>query len=255
MVFQSNALTHVGMVRKLNEDAFAERTDIGVWVVADGMGGHAAGEVASKAVTDAIKSLAPCGSFEEMHQAVRDCLKATNQQLLSHSDEYADQRTPGSTVVVLVINGTQGAVVWCGDSRIYRYADQELLQLTRDHSHVQELVDQGLIRAEDAESHAMSNVITRAIGIVDPVEVDSRLMEVHSGDQFLLCSDGLSRMVSDTEIASMMANKNKAEITQSLLHTALVRGASDNVTIICVQNSEDSDIDEDGDETTVVQRI
>lgn len=253
MVFQSNALTHVGMVRKLNEDAFAERTDIGVWAVADGMGGHAAGEVASKAVTDAIMALPSGGSFEETHQAVRDCLKATNQQLLAHADEYEDQRTPGSTVVALVIDGTQGAVVWCGDSRIYRYADQELLQLTRDHSHVQELVDQGLIRAEDAESHAMANVITRAIGIFDPVEVDSRLMEVRPDDQFLLCSDGLSRMVSDSEIASMMANKDKAEITNSLVHAALVRGASDNVTIICVQNSDEIDIDMD-DESTIVQR-
>ena len=252
MVFQSNALTHVGMVRKLNEDAYAERSDIGVWVVADGMGGHAAGEVASKAVTDAIKALPICSSFEETHQAVWDCLQTTNRELLSHSDEYADQRTPGSTVVVLVINGNQGAVVWCGDSRIYRFANQELIQLTRDHSHVQELVDQGLIRAEDAESHAMANVITRAIGIVDPVEIDSRFMEVHPDDQFLLCSDGLSRMVSDTEIASMMANKDKAEITNSLLHTALVRGASDNVTIICVQKDSAIEFDMD-DESTLVQ--
>ena len=254
MVFQSKALTHVGMVRKLNEDAFAERTDIGVWAVADGMGGHAAGEVASKAVTDAVKALPAGRGFEETHQAVRNCLQATNRLLLSHANEYADQRTPGSTVVVLVIDGAQGAVVWCGDSRIYRYADQQLLQLTRDHSHVQDLVDQGLIRAEDAESHPMANVITRAIGIVDPVEVDSRLMEVQPDDQFLLCSDGLSRMVSDTEIASMMANKDKTEITQSLLHTALVRGASDNVTIVCVQNSADI-CDEQDDERTVVHRI
>lgn len=254
MAFQSSAITHVGMVRELNEDAFAERTDIGVWAVADGMGGHAAGEVASKAVTDAIKALQPGSSFEDLHQAVRDCLKATNRKLLAHSDEYADQRTPGSTVVVLVISGTQGAVVWVGDSRIYRYSDHQLMQLTRDHSHVQELVDQGLIRAEDAESHAMANVITRAIGIVDPVEVDSRLMEVKPDDQFLLCSDGLSRMVSDKEIARMMADKETQEITQSLLHTALVRGASDNVTIVSVQNSQSGDLDFDDDETTVVQR-
>lgn len=238
MVFQSSAITHIGMVRAMNEDAFAERTDIGVWAVADGMGGHAAGEVASKAVADAIRSLQHCHDFEDLHQAVRDCLKSCNRQLLASSDEYDGRRPPGSTVVVLVIVGNQGAVVWVGDSRIYRYSDRHLSQLTRDHSHVQELVDQGLIRPEDAETHAMANVITRAIGIVDSVEVDSRLMEVKPGDRFLLCSDGLSRMVSDAEIATMMANKDKEEITQSLLHTALVRGASDNVTIICVQNSE-----------------
>lgn len=257
MVFQSSAITHVGMVRELNEDAFAERTDIGVWAVADGMGGHAAGEVASKAVTDAIKSLPPGHNFDDLHQAVRDCLKSCNRQLLASADEYDKQRTPGSTVVVLVIAGNQGAVVWVGDSRIYRYSDGQLLQLTRDHSHVQELVDQGLIRPEDAETHAMANVITRAIGIVEPVEVDSRLMEVKPDDQFLLCSDGLSRMVSDAEIAMMMANKDKDKITRSLLDTALVRGASDNVTIICVQNckGDDFNYDDDDDETTIVQRL
>ena len=251
MVFNSNAITHVGMVRKLNEDAYAERSDIGVWVVADGMGGHAAGEVASKAVTDAINGLGHANNFDEMHTAVKRSLKDANRQLLDQAANYDNERVPGSTVVVLIINGTQGAVVWCGDSRIYRCSDHQLVQLTRDHSHVQELVDQGLIKAEDAESHAMANVITRAIGIVEPVEIESRLMEVEPDDQFLLCSDGLSRMVSDTEIKAIMANKNSEEIVQSLLHTALVRGATDNVTIICVQDADDGEFD---DEATFVQQ-
>ncbi len=254
MTFKSSAITHVGMVRKLNEDAYTERSDIGVWVVADGMGGHAAGEVASKAVTDAIRGLGHANNFDEMHAAVRRSLKGTNRQLLDHADDYEDERVPGATVVVLIIDGDQGAVVWCGDSRIYRCSDQQLVQLTRDHSHVQELVDQGLIKAEAAESHAMANVITRAIGIVDPVEIDSRMMEVEPDDQFLLCSDGLSRMVSDKEIEAIMANKNSEEIVQSLLHTALVRGATDNVTIICVQDCDDEEGDVPDDESTVVFR-
>ncbi len=252
MAFNSSAITHVGMVRKLNEDAYAERSDIGVWVVADGMGGHAAGEVASKAVTDAIMGLGYTYNFDEAHAAVERSLRGANRQLLDHADDYEDERVPGATVVVLIIDGTQGAVVWCGDSRIYRCSDQQLVQLTRDHSHVQELVDQGLIKAEDAESHAMANVITRAIGIVEPVEIDSRMMEVEPDDQFLLCSDGLSRMVSDKEIESIMANKNSEEIVQSLLHTALVRGATDNVTIICVQDGDDDEGDVPDDESTVV---
>lgn len=254
MTFKSHAITHVGMVRKLNEDSYAERSDIGVWVVADGMGGHAAGEVASKAVTDAIMGLGHANNFDEMHTAVKRSLRGANRQLLDKADEYEDQRVPGATVVVLIIDGNQGAIVWCGDSRIYRCSDQQLVQLTRDHSHVQELVDQGLIKAEDAESHAMANVITRAIGIVEPVEIDSRLMEVEPDDQFLLCSDGLSRMVSDKEIESIMANKNSEEIVQSLLHTALVRGATDNVTTICVQDGDEEDDDVLDDEATVVQR-
>ena len=252
MGFKSSAVTHVGMVRKLNEDAYAERTDIGVWVVADGMGGHAAGEVASKAVTDAIRGLGHANNFDELHEAVKRSLRGANRHLLDQADNYEDERVPGATVVVLIIDGDQGAVVWCGDSRIYRCSDQQLVQLTRDHSHVQELVDQGLIKAEDAESHAMANVITRAIGIVEPVEIDSRMMEVEADDQFLLCSDGLSRMVSDKEIESIMANKNSEETVQSLLHTALVRGATDNVTIICVKNCDDDQSDAPDDESTVV---
>lgn len=254
MVFKSSAITHVGMVRKLNEDAYAERSDIGVWVVADGMGGHAAGEVASKAVTDAIMGLGHANNFDEMHAAVRRSLKGANRQLLEQADNYEDERVPGATVVVLIIDGNQGAVVWCGDSRIYRCSDQQLIQLTRDHSHVQELVDQGLIKAEDAESHSMANVITRAIGIVEAVEIDSQLMEVEPDDKYLLCSDGLSRMVSDKEIEAIMTNKNSEEIVQSLLHTALVRGATDNVTIICVQGCDDEEDDAFDEEATVVQR-
>ncbi|MGB5486254.1 MAG: protein phosphatase 2C domain-containing protein [Lysobacterales bacterium] len=254
MVFKSSAITHVGMVRKLNEDAYAERSDIGVWAVADGMGGHAAGEVASKAVMDAIMGLGHANNFDEMHAAVKRSLKGANRHLLEQADNYDDERVPGATVVVLIIDGNQGAVVWCGDSRIYRCSDQQLVQLTRDHSHVQELVDQGLIKAEDAESHSMANVITRAIGIVEPVEIESRLMEIEPDDKYLLCSDGLSRMVSDKEIEAIMTNKNSEEIVQSLLHTALVRDATDNVTIICVQGCDDEVNDMFDDESTVIQR-
>ena len=196
--------------------------------------------------------LGHANNFDETHEAVKRSLRGANRQLLDQADNYDDERVPGATVVVLIIDGTQGAIVWCGDSRIYRCSDQQLVQLTRDHSHVQELVDQGLIKAEDAESHAMANVITRAIGIVEPVEIDSRMMEVEADDQFLLCSDGLSRMVSDKEIESVMANKNSEETVQSLLHTALVRGATDNVTIICVQDCDDGDGDAPDDESTVV---
>lgn len=233
MLFQSTALTHVGKVRELNEDAFTERPNIGVWAIADGMGGHAAGEVASQAIIQAIKDLPGNGSFEETLQSVHDCLQLTNQQLLSHSNEYANRRIPGSTVVVLVLSGSQGAVVWVGDSRIYRYANQHLSRLTRDHSHVQDLVDQGLIQPQEAESHPMSNVITRAVGIGGQLDVDSCLIEVQPDDQFLLCSDGLNRMVSDSEIAAQMAAKDNTAIAASLMDMALERGATDNVTIIC----------------------
>jgi len=244
MTFRSSAVTHVGMVRKLNEDSMMERSDIGVWAVADGMGGHAAGEVASQMVTSGIKNLQPAEGFDEMVIAVEDCLREANRQLLAQSDSYDSHRMPGSTVVVLVIDGEQGAVVWAGDSRIYRRRNEQISQLTRDHSHVQDLVDQNMIRAEDAESHPMANVITRAIGIVEPLEIETRLVDVDSKDQFLLCSDGLSRMASDDEIDSTLATKSGEDIVQSLLQTALERGASDNVTLICVQENIGEDTNE-----------
>ena len=251
MTFKSSAVTHVGMVRKLNEDAFAERTDIGVWAVADGMGGHEAGEVASGMVTDYIKRLNHAESFEGLLESVQMNIEAANSELVEQSAAYDTQRVPGSTVVALVINGNQGAVMWCGDSRIYRRRERQLQQLTRDHSHVQDLVEQNIIRAEDAESHPMANVITRAVGIQEPLELEYELMDVRPGDQFLLCSDGLSRMVSNQEIEDMMANKNSEEITQSLLHTALVRGAPDNVTLICIKDCPDADTLLTDDETTL----
>jgi serine/threonine protein phosphatase PrpC len=251
MAFKSSAVTHVGMVRKLNEDAFVERTDIGVWAVADGMGGHEAGEVASETVTNHIRSLSLNTSFEEMLNAVQQSIEAANSDLVAQSAAYDTQRVPGSTVVALLLKGNQGAIVWCGDSRIYRRRDQQIQQLTRDHSHVQDLVDQNIIRAEDAESHPMANVITRAVGIQEPLELESRLITVRPTDQFLLCSDGLSRLVSDQEIETMMANKNSEEVTQSLLHTALVRGAPDNVTLICVKDCPDEEPVSTDDETTL----
>lgn len=251
MTFRSSAATHVGMVRKVNQDSHAERTDIGVWAVADGMGGHEAGEVASATITDAIKSLQPNEDIVEMLAAVEQSIMSANLELTQQAAAYDSQRVPGSTIVVLIINGDKGAIVWAGDSRIYRRRNQVVTLLTRDHSHVQDLVEQGVILESEAESHPMANVITRAVGISDPLELDSMWIEVESGDQFLLCSDGLSRLVTIEELQSMMGNKNSEEVTQSLLHTALVRGARDNVTLICVKEGLDSDTAIVGDETTL----
>jgi len=251
MTFKSSATTHVGMVRKVNQDSYAERSDIGVWAVADGMGGHEAGEIASATVTDHIKSLAANESIVDMLGAVENSIMDANRQLMERADSYDSQRVPGSTVVVLIINGDQGAIVWAGDSRIYRRRDNTITQLTRDHSHVQDLVEQGVILESEAESHPMANVITRAVGISEPLELESQWIDVRPDDQFLLCSDGLSRLVTNEELQSMMSNRDSEEVTQSLLHTALVRGARDNVTLICVRNYPDGD--KQDEEITAVQ--
>jgi serine/threonine protein phosphatase PrpC len=129
MTFKSSATTHVGMVRNVNQDSYAERSDIGVWAVADGMGGHEAGEIASATVTDFIKNLAANEDIECMLSAVEEAIMAANLQLTQQAASYDSQAVPGSTVAALIINGNRGAIVWAGDSRIYRRRDQAITQL------------------------------------------------------------------------------------------------------------------------------
>ena len=236
MSFKSSATTHVGMVRKVNEDSFAERSDIGVWAVADGMGGHEAGEVASATITDHIKELSPKRNLSDMIDSVKTCIHAANQHLILQTGSCDSQRVTGSTVVVLIIQGHKGAVVWAGDSRLYRKRMHAVELITRDHSQAQDLIDQGVIAEGEADSHPMANVITRAVGVSDQLELDMKTIDIDPDDQFLLCSDGLSRLVAQNEIQSMMSNNDHEEVVQSLLHTALVRDAPDNVTLICVKN-------------------
>lgn len=230
----SSAATHVGMVREINEDSFIDKNEVGLWAVADGMGGHEAGEVASQAVVRALADIENASNFEESLEEVRRQLEAVNYQLVDSSKNFPPNRVPGTTVAALLIHDKQGATLWAGDSRIYRKRNGVIKLLTKDHSHVQSLLDRDLISPEDAEKHPMANVITRAIGIEDPVRIDIRTFKVLRGDQFLLCSDGLSRLVQSFEMADLLKNQDKDEIVQSLLRAALDRGAPDNVTLIYV---------------------
>jgi len=247
------------MVRKLNEDSYISRDDVGLWSVADGMGGHQAGDLASKTVVDALATVPACTDIHELLDATRAALSEANSTLIGMDGQFAGGRVPGSTVVVLLITGGEAAVVWAGDSRIYRLRNGVAEQITRDHSHVQELVDQHLIRPEEAESHPMANVITRAIGIEEPLETEALLVDVMEGDRFLLCSDGLTRLLSLEEIQNLMHTQEMDEATHTMIHTALIRGAPDNVTVVEVQctdksadhNGNDVDDDDDGDRTVV----
>lgn len=232
---RSSSVSHTGMVRQLNEDSFISRDDIGLWAVADGMGGRQAGEIASQIVTDLLSNIPSSADITELHRATKQALSQANSKLVSMASQYEANRTPGSTAVVLLIKDDKAIAVWVGDSRIYHFSNGLARQITRDHSHVQELLDQGLIGPQEAEHHPMCNVITRAVGIDEPLDLDSVQVPVLQGDRFLLCSDGLSRMLSFEEIQALMQTEEFEESVQSLLHTALVRGAPDNVTIISVE--------------------
>ena len=238
------------MVRKLNEDSYISRDDVGLWSVADGMGGHQAGDMASQTVVAALESVPACERIHDLLDATRTALNEANSTLIGMDGQFPGGRVPGSTVVVLLITGGEGAVVWAGDSRIYRLRSGVAEQITRDHSHVQELVDQHLIREDEAEAHPMANVITRAVGIDEPLETEALLVDVKEGDRFLLCSDGLTRLLSLEEIQNLMLTQEMDEATHTMIHTALIRGAPDNVTVVEVQceapgSSSPTDLDDD----------
>lgn len=244
----SAAASHVGMVRRLNEDACLALPSLGLWAVADGMGGHAAGEVASQTIIDALERLSPPSDWDAYCAAAQASLQQANQRLREESVQRYHHRIIGSTVVVLLAREDQGACLWVGDSRLYRLRNGQLEQLTRDHSHVQDLVDQGLISAEQALHHPLSNVITRAVGSEDTLNIDSRRFSLQAGDTFLLCSDGLYKAVSVMDIARMLTGGVPQEIAQALIHAALVRNADDNVTVVVI-GVRDSDQDDDDDST------
>ena len=226
--------THVGMVRDINEDAILSLPEIQLWAVADGMGGYEAGNVASDMIVKSLSSILSKPSLNEMVDCVEDSLLDVNHRILEYADIMLDGRTLGSTVVTLLIKGYAGVCLWAGDSRLYRYRKNQLVQLSRDHSQVEELLSQGFISPEEAEKHPDSNVITRAVGASSKLYVDVTTFTVRLGDTFLLCSDGLYNMVSKDEISNTIASLPIVQAVDVLIQKALDNGANDNVSVILV---------------------
>jgi len=249
LVWSSAAHSHVGMVRTINEDACVELPTLGLWAVADGMGGHEAGDVAAQMIIDALRTVSPPPDWQDYIQEVRRTLLRVNHRLREESARRYQNRTIGSTVVVLLLRDNQMAWLWVGDSRIYRLRGNRLEQLTRDHSHVQDLVEQGLLTTQDALHHPMANVITRAVGSADVLEIDGHCSEVQAGDVFLLCSDGLNKVISDAEIQRVLSSRNSQKSVRALIHSALLNGANDNVTTAVVTVSEEQAVDESEEKT------
>jgi len=231
----SAGITHAGAMRRFNEDAFIERCDLGLWGVADGMGGHQAGDVASQTIVDALRQFDDHRPLAQRLDQIDDAMEAVNEQLLGLRDPAQENGIVGSTVAILVLGEHKLAVaLWAGDSRIYRYRHQRLEQLSTDHSRVEEYVAQGLLDREDAASHPESNVVTRAVGSEGGEVLEADLYDVEPGDRFLLCSDGLTGYISDAELRTLLSRGTPTEACASLLDTALERDVSDNTTIVIV---------------------
>jgi protein phosphatase/serine/threonine-protein phosphatase Stp1 len=230
--FRSGAKTDPGAKRSHNEDAFVHRPEAGLWAVADGAGGHDAGEVASGMLRDALEAIPEDLPAGRMLGEVRQRIMLVHEALR----EKAGHGTIASTIVVLIVRGGHFACLWVGDSRLYRLRNGVLEQVTRDHSLVQELVDAGMVKPEDAESHPRANVITRAVGAAtDQLEIDKATDRVLPGDRFLLCSDGLSKTLPPSEIASLLGGPDPAHAPELLIAAALAREAADNVTAIAIE--------------------
>lgn len=233
--WRSASSSHVGTVRRVNEDALLERPEIGLWVVADGMGGHAAGDVASNMIVESLQGLRAPSDEAALLEDIDRRLQRINTQLLHYAAEHVPGGVMGSTVVAFASFQAKALCLWAGDSRIYRLRDGELQQLTRDHSQVEDLISLGIIRREDAEHHPESNIITRAVGATPGLAIDQRVDELRAEDTYLLCSDGLTAVVKDGELGSLMEQSDCEKAVSALLHLALDRGARDNVTLVIIK--------------------
>jgi serine/threonine protein phosphatase PrpC len=228
--FLSVGLTHVGRVRTLNEDAVLNRSDIGLWAVADGMGGHARGDVASARVAAALNAVDGFTSAYAFRDGVAKALHDANRALFHESLE----ETTGSTVVTLMVHEGHFACLWAGDSRAYLYRAGGLRRITRDHSVVQDLIDTGVISGEQAARHPQSNIVTRAVGARATLQLDDAFGLLQDGDRFLLCSDGLCSAVGDLAIAEAMRRAPLEASAQALLNQALAAGGEDNISVVLV---------------------
>lgn len=236
--------THVGHVRQVNEDSFLLRDDLSLWAVADGMGGHHAGDVASNKVVESLNELehqAESSPLSALVDSIEDQIISANRELVELARGHNDNRTIGTTIVTMIAVDEHCAVLWAGDSRAYRCRNKETIQLTRDHSQVEEMVQQGLLQPEEAERHPASNVITRAVGASEKIYVDVDVNEVQAGDTYLLCSDGLNKHIPDVEINQLLQYPDVNEIAEQLIRTTLDRGAIDNVTVIVARAESGSE--------------
>lgn len=234
MAFHCVSRTHVGLKRRVNEDSLMTRTERGLWAVADGMGGHDAGDVASGKIAQALQALPIVYDIDELVEVATAALLKTNHELIVLARGDGMPRTIGSTVVGLALAGEEYRCFWAGDSRAYRWRNGHLTRLSRDHSLVQELVTAGMLAAEDAHDHPQANVVTRAVGVSEQLRVEVSRGDAKPGDLFLLASDGLTRVVEDDELFAGLPAPSLDSIADDWIELVLSRGAPDNVSVILV---------------------
>lgn len=231
--YRHSALSHVGRVRKVNEDSILALPDQKVWVVSDGMGGHEAGDFASQTVVEQV-AMIPEGlpPAEEM-QALRAAILHAHAAIAAEADRRG-AAIVGATVVALLLSDAHYVAFWAGDSRLYRFREGGIELLTTDHSTVAELVLAGALTWDEAEHHPQSNAITRAVGVGEVLELDKVRGDVRPGDRFLLCSDGLTKYAGFETLRRIATVMPLETVGDRLMQLALDSGGADNVSIIVV---------------------
>lgn len=230
-IWQSAASTHTGRVRASNEDAFLESSDEGLWLVADGMGGHSRGDYASRAIVKAFNDFRQEPGLSKNLNDIETRLLSANETCLN---AFKGKRVGSTVVALLIINGLS-FFIWAGDSRIYRLRNDQLELMTEDHSLGQERVNRGELTLEELADHPSAHVLTRAIGVHKNLSFELRYSDVQPGDRFLICSDGLYYALSNDLLKSKLQQHTPSVAMQELMELALDYGGRDNLTAIVVE--------------------
>lgn len=233
--FRSRAATHPGSAGRHNEDAFLNRPDLGLWAVADGAGGHQAGEVAAAEVVRQLDGIAAGLSAADMLQEVRARLERAHERLRQQASRQGADVMMATTAVVVLARDDYFACLWAGDSPAYLLRANSLTKITRDHSLVQEMVEGGIISESEASHHPQANIITRAVGAdAESLNLDKRTGQLMLGDRLLLCSDGLSKTLSAELLAEFLAAGGE-DSAQRLVMAAVEARSTDNVTAVVIE--------------------
>ncbi len=233
----SHGVTDTGLVRTKNEDSILVHDDENVWIVADGMGGHHAGDFASQTITNNLSLFKQHSSLDDSILLLEENILNSNSIIRKKSYKLGRNATIGSTVVCVYIWHNFLFTFWAGDSRLYRFRDSQLERLTEDHSYVEELVRMGKIEPRDAEEHPAANVVLKAVGIDDNLCMDFEYFELQEGDIYIICSDGLYKDLEEDKLTPIIEAHldDMTELSEALLASALEAGGTDNTSIITMK--------------------
>jgi serine/threonine protein phosphatase PrpC len=266
LVAKASGLSDVGVIRSHNEDCFDIAPEFQVFVVADGMGGHSHGEIASRIAVEAIREFVERTADEDAtlpfeldpqlgrhSNRLRAAIQIAHEKVLKAIRQDASLHGMGTTVVGMLLDGETAAIAHVGDSRCYRLRQGKLELLTQDHTWVNEQVVAGFLSEEQARVHPLKNVVTRALGGDADIDIDVREWRTEPGDLFLLCSDGLTTMLTDAEILERLKSADRLEdVCGRLVQDANSRGGYDNVSVVLIRVDEPDDGGADEDETKTI---